>query len=32
MSWEWLTAEHKVNRLVEKSGQFTEETCEGKKT
>lgn len=31
-SWEWLSEEHKVNRLIEKSGQFTEESCENKKT
>ena len=32
MSWEWLSEEHKVNRLIEKSGRFTEEICESKKT
>jgi hypothetical protein len=32
MSWEWLSEKHKVTRLVEKSGKFTEETCESKKT
>jgi hypothetical protein len=32
MSWEWLSEEHKVTRLVENSGKFTEETCESKKT
>ena len=31
-SWEWLLEEHKVNKLIEKSGKFTEETYENKKT
>ena len=28
MSWEWLSDEHKVNKLIEKSGEFIEELYE----
>ena len=27
-SWEWLSGEHIINRLIEKSGKFIEEHCE----
>ena len=32
VSWEWLSEEHTINKLIEKSGSFIEETCESKKT
>ena len=32
MSWEWLSEEHTINKLIEKSGHFTEEIYKSKKT
>jgi len=32
MSWEWLSGEHNINRLIEKSGEFIEEPYENNKT
>ena len=32
MSWKWLSVKHDVNRLVEKSGEFIEESYENNKT
>ena len=31
-SWEWLAEEHTINKLIEKSGHFTEEVHKSKKT
>ena len=32
MSWEWLSEQHTINKLIEKSGHFTEEIHKNKKT
>ena len=32
MSWEWLSDEHSINKLIEKSGEFIEEPYENNKT